>query len=189
MPGADGDSVLADAVARAGITVNTDPAGGSDLVLIEKSLGDPLLAAALATGRPGDAVGLHLAGGNLAEIVLTRLASPAAAAAAAALAAALGWRVVRAPDRPGFLVGTLLYPHLADAVRMVQDGYASPADVDTAMTLGCGYPRGPLELLDEAGPATALAVLQAMHRAYGDPAFAPPPLLSDYAAAGLRFRD
>jgi 3-hydroxybutyryl-CoA dehydrogenase len=189
VPGADGDSVLADAVARAGITVNTDPAGGSDLVLIEKSLGDPLLAAALATGRPADAVGLHLAGGDLAEIVLTRLASPAAAAAAAALAARLGWTVVRAPDRPGFLVGTLLYPHLADAVRMVQDGYASPADVDTAMTLGCGYPRGPLELLDEAGPATALAVLEAMHRAYGDPAFAPPPLLSDYAAAGLRFRD
>ena len=189
VPGAEGDSVLADAVARAGITVNTDPAGGSDLVLIEKSLGDPLLAAALATGRPGDAVGLHLAGPDLAEIVLTRLASPAAAAAAAALAAALGWRVVRAPDRPGFLVGTLLYPHVADAVRMVQDGYASPADVDTAMTLGCGYPRGPLELLDEAGPATALAVLQAMHRVYGDPAFAPPPLLADYAAAGLRFRD
>ena len=189
VPGADGDSVLADALARAGITVNTDPAGGSDLVLIEKSLGDPMLAAALATGRPGDAVGLHLPGGGLAEIVLTRLASPAAAAAAAALAARLGWRVVRAPDRPGFLVGTLLYPHLADAVRMVQDGYASPADVDTAMTLGCGYPRGPLELLDEAGPATALSVLEAMHRAYGDPAFAPPPLLYDYAEAGLRFRD
>ena len=94
---------------------------------------------------------------------------------------------MRAPDRPGFLVGALLYPHLADAVRMVQDGYASAADVDTAMTLGCGYPRGPLELLDEAGPATALAVLEAMHRAYGDPAFAPPPLLADYAAAGLRF--
>jgi 3-hydroxybutyryl-CoA dehydrogenase len=147
VPGAEGDSELADAVAQAGITVNTDPAGGSDLVLIEKIRVEPVLAAAL------------------------------------------GWRVVRAPDRPGFLVGTLLYPHLADAVRMVQDGYASPADVDTAMTLGCGYPRGPLALLDEAGPATALAVLEAMHRAYGDPAFAPPPLLADYASAGLRFRD
>ena len=188
VPGADGDSQLADAVARAGITVNTDPAGDSDLVLIEKSAAEPVLAAALATGRPGDAVGLHLAGPDLAELVLTRLASPAAAAAAAELAARLGWRVVRAPDRPGFLVGTLLYPHLADAVRMVQDGYASAADVDTAMTLGCGYPRGPLELLDAAGPATALGVLRAMHQAYGDPAFAPPPLLSDYADAGLRFR-
>jgi 3-hydroxybutyryl-CoA dehydrogenase len=189
VPGADGDSELADAVVRAGITVNTDPAGGSDLILIEKSQAEPVLAAALATGRPGDAVGLHRAGGDLAELVLTRLASPVAAAAAAALATALGWRVVRSPDRPGFLVGTLLYPHLADAVRMVQDGYASAADIDAAMTLGCGYPRGPLELLDAAGPATALAVLRSMHEAYGDPAFAPPPLLSDYAAAGLGFRD
>jgi 3-hydroxybutyryl-CoA dehydrogenase len=183
VPGADGDSELADAVAGAGITVNTD------LVLIEKVLAEPVLAAALATGRPADAVGLHLAGGGLAELVLTRLASPAAGAAAAALAGRLGWRVVRAPDRPGFLVGTLLYPHVADAVRMGQDGYASAADIDTAMTLGCGYPRGPLALLDAAGPATALAVLRSMHEAYGDPAFAPPPLLADYAAAGLRFRD
>jgi 3-hydroxybutyryl-CoA dehydrogenase len=192
-PGADGDSELADAVARAGITVNTDPAAGSDLVLIELLLvemaqAEPLLAAALATGRPGDVVGLHRTGGDLAELVLTPLASAAAAAAAAALAGRLGWQVVRAPDRPGLLVGTLLYPHVADAVRMVQDGYASAADVDTAMTLGCGYPRGPLELLDAAGPATALAVLRAMHQAYGDPAFAPPPLLADYAAAALRFR-
>jgi 3-hydroxybutyryl-CoA dehydrogenase len=189
VPGADGDSELADAVARAGIGVNTDPAGGSDLVLVEKSAAaEPMLAAALATGRPADAVGLHRVGGQLAELVLTRLTSPAAAAAAAGLAARLGLTVVRAPDRPGLLVGTLLYPHLADAVRMVQDGYASAADVDTAMTLGCGYPRGPLQLLDDAGPATALAVLDAMHRAYGNPAFAPPPLLAEYAAAGLRFR-
>jgi 3-hydroxybutyryl-CoA dehydrogenase len=189
-PGADGDSELADAVARAGITVNTDPATGSDLVLIERSSSssEPLLAAAQATGRPGDTIGLHHSGGELAELVVTPLASAAATAAAAALARRLGWQVVRAPDRPGLLVGTLLYPHLADAVRMVQDGYAPAADVDTAMTLGCGYPRGPLELLDAAGAATALAVLRAMHQAYGDPAFAPPPLLADYAAAGLRFR-
>ena len=118
-------------------------------------------------------------------------ASPAPArpgAAAEALAGRLGLSVVLAPDRPGFLTGTLLYPHLADAVRMVQDGYASAADVDTAMTLGCGYPKGPLELLDEAGPQRAQAVLSAMYDAYGDPAFAPPPLLAEHAAAGLGFR-
>jgi 3-hydroxybutyryl-CoA dehydrogenase len=67
-------------------------------------------------------------------------------------------------------------------------GYARPADADAAMTLGCGYPRGPLELLDQAGPAAAMTVLAAMHQAYGDPAFAPPPMLADYAATGLRFR-
>ena len=79
-------------------------------------------------------------------------------------------------------------PHLADAVRMVQDGYASAADVDTAMTLGCGYPQGPFQLLDAAGPAAVLAGLQAMYDAYGDPAFAPPPLLAEHAAAAIEFR-
>ena len=84
-------------------------------------------------------------------------------AAGAALAARLGLTVVRAPDRPGFLVGALLYPHLADAVRMVQDGYATAHDVDTAMMLGCGYPQGPFQLLDAAGAAVVLAGLRAMY--------------------------
>jgi 3-hydroxybutyryl-CoA dehydrogenase len=193
--GAEHDGDLAEAAVAAGIRVSSSPADPSDLLVLEASPTAPVLADALAAGRAGDAVGLHRAGSRLAgadrgltELIATRLTSPAASAAADALAAALSLRVVHAPDRPGFLVGTLLYPHVADAVRMVQDGYASAADVDTAMTLGCGYPRGPLELLDEAGPATAAAVLQAMHLVYGDPAFAVPPLLAEHAAAGLSFR-
>ena len=185
-PGGD----LAAALAAAGVDL-AGPAGRGDLVLADlASAADRLLPVALASGQPGDVVGLHRAGadGGLAELVGTPLTTPAAAAAGRALAAALGLTPVQAPDRPGFLVGTLLYPHLADAVRMVQDGYASAADVDAAMTLGCGYPRGPLELLDEIGPATAQTVLAAMYQADGDPAFAPPPLLAEHAAAGLGFR-
>jgi 3-hydroxybutyryl-CoA dehydrogenase len=139
------------------------------------------------TGRPADAVGLHWAGDKLAELVTTPLSGPAAVATAVALAAELGLDVVRCPDRPGFLAGALLCPHLNDAVRMVQDGYASAADIDTAMTLGCGYPRGPMRMLDQIGPAAALRVLTQMHARYGDPGFAPVPLLAEYAAAGLGF--
>ena len=73
-------------------------------------------------------------------------------------------------------------------VRMFQDGYASPADIDTAMMLGCGYPRGPFQMLDEAGAANVVGVLDAMHAATGDPAFTPVPLLAEYATAGSRFR-
>jgi 3-hydroxybutyryl-CoA dehydrogenase len=93
---------------------------------------------------------------------------------------------VRSADRPGLLAGALLYPHLRDAVAMIADGYATPADVDTAMTLGCGYPRGPMRLLAEAGPERVLGVLAAMNAGYGDPAFAPPPLLAEMAMAGLQ---
>ena len=71
---------------------------------------------------------------------------------------------------------------------MFQDGYASLADIDVAMMLGCGYPRGPFQMLDAAGPAYVVGVLEAMHAATGDPAFTPVPLLAEYAAAGTRFR-
>jgi 3-hydroxybutyryl-CoA dehydrogenase len=94
---------------------------------------------------------------------------------------------VRCPDRPGLLAGALIYPHLADAVRIVQDGYARAADIDTAMTAGCGYPRGPLQLLDDRGAGVVLAGPAAMHGWYGDAAFAPPPLLREHAAAALGF--
>jgi 3-hydroxybutyryl-CoA dehydrogenase len=110
------------------------------------------------------------------------------AAKAAALAARIGLNAVVSRDRPGFLVEALAYAQFNDAARMVQDGYATPADIDTAMMLGCGYPRGPLQMLDETGAANVVSVLEAMHAATGDPAFTPVPLLAEYATAGNLFR-
>ncbi|MGH3303328.1 MAG: 3-hydroxyacyl-CoA dehydrogenase NAD-binding domain-containing protein, partial [Streptosporangiaceae bacterium] len=185
------EAEVASALASAGINVTRNAAHPTELVLIVAESGKPVLPAALAAGRAGQAVGLHLPGGmrtsGLAELVATSLTVDPTMQAATALAARLGLTVVRAPDRPGFLVGALLYPHLADAVRMTRDGYASAADIDTAMTLGCGYPRGPFELIDAAGAADVLAGLRAMYSAYGCPAFAPPPLLAEHAAAGIDF--
>jgi 3-hydroxybutyryl-CoA dehydrogenase len=185
--GSPAEAELASAAAAAGINVTRNPAHASDLVVIAAAPDERVLPTALETGRPEHAVGLHLGAQGLAELISTRLTSGPAAAAGLAFADRLGLQAVQAPDRPGFLVGALLYPHLADAVRMVQDGYASPADVDTAMTLGCGYPAGPFQLLDKTGPQVVLDGLRAMHAAYGDPAFAPPPLLAEHAAAALGF--
>jgi 3-hydroxybutyryl-CoA dehydrogenase len=182
-----GDRVagLARLITAAGIGVASDSARVSDLAVVAIGPHGGVLAPATAAGRAADAVGLHLAAPGLAELVATPLTSPSALAAAQALVARLGLAVVRAPDRPGLLVGALLYPHLRDAVVMVADGYASPADVDTAMTLGCGYPRGPMQMLAEVGLGRAVDVLAAMHAAYGEPAFAPPPLLVECARAGV----
>jgi 3-hydroxybutyryl-CoA dehydrogenase len=176
---------LASALASAGINVTRNPAHPTDLVLIAAAAGRPVLPAALATGRPDQAVGFHLAGSGLAEVVQASLSSEQAVASGLALAARLGHTAVRAPDRPGFLVGALLYPHLADAVRMVQDNYASPADIDTAMTLGCGYPEGPFQLLEATGAAAVLAGLESMRAAYGHSSFAPPPLLAEHVTTGI----
>lgn len=181
------ETELASAIAAAGINVTRNAAHPSDLVVIAAAPERPVLPVALAAGRAAQAVGMHLTGSRLAEVIRTRVSSDAAVAAALALAGRLGLQTVQAPDRPGFLVGALLCPHLADAVRMVQDRYATAADVDTAMTLGCGYPHGPFELLDKDGLQQSLDVLRAMHAEYGDPAFAPPPLLAEHALASLRF--
>jgi 3-hydroxybutyryl-CoA dehydrogenase len=184
---------LADAISAADISVVPKPSDQADLVIMAADPRHRVLDAALAAGHPADVVGVHMIETptgklRLAELVLPDVTAAGTAAKAAALAARIRLNAVISRDRPGFLVEALAYAQFNDAVRMVQDGYASPADIDTAMMLGCGYPRGPLQMLDEAGAANVVDVLDAMHAATGDPAFTPVPMLAEYATAGTMFR-
>lgn len=176
---------LASLLATAGISVTRSTEYPTGLAIVAIGPEGGVIGPAMAAGRAADAVGIHLAAPGLAEIVPGPRTTAAALAAARAVTARAGLTAVQSADRPGLLVGTLLYPHLRDAVAMVGDGYASPADVDAAMTLGCGYPRGPMRMLAEAGVGRTAAVLAAMHAAYGDPVYAPHPLLAEYLAAGV----
>jgi 3-hydroxybutyryl-CoA dehydrogenase len=183
---------LAILIEAAGIGVTRDPAHPTDLAIVAVGPQGGVLGPAAAAGRAADAVGMYLAAPRagspeppLAEIVPSPLTSAGALAVAEALAARLELREVRSADRPGLLLGALLYPHLRDAIVMIGDGYATASDIDTAMTLGCGYPQGPVRMLAQIGAREAAAVLGAMHAGFGDPAFAPPPLLTQYAASGL----
>ena len=184
---------LVSQISAAGISVVSQPSDRTGLVIVAADPKHRVLDAALAAGHPADVVGIHfVAAGNgkpgLAEIVLPDVTAANTSAKAAALAARIGLNAVISRDRPGFLVEALAYAQFNDAVRMFQDGYASATDIDTAMMLGCGYPRGPLQMLDEAGTANVVSVLDAMHAATGDPAFTPVPLLAEYATAGMPFR-
>ncbi|MBV9205988.1 MAG: hypothetical protein JO037_11425 [Actinobacteria bacterium] len=184
---------LASQITAVGINVVPRPSDQTGLIIVAADPRRRVLDAALAAGHPADVAGVHFVRtGNgkpgLAELVLPDVSAAGTAAKASALAARIGLNAVISRDRPGFLLEALAYAQFNDAVRMFQDGYASPADIDTAMMLGCGYPRGPLQMLDEAGPATVVAVLHAMYTATGDPAYTPVPLLCEYATAGTRFR-
>jgi 3-hydroxybutyryl-CoA dehydrogenase len=184
---------LASDIAAAGISVVPQPSPETGLVIVAADPEHRVLDAALAVGHPAEVVGIHFidAGDGkrgLAELVLPDVTAAGTAAKATALAAKLGLDTVTSRDRPGFLTAALACAQFNDAVRMFQDGYANPADIDTAMRLGCGYPRGPLQMLDDSGPAHVVSVLEAMHAATGDPAFTPVPLLAEYATAGTRFR-
>jgi 3-hydroxybutyryl-CoA dehydrogenase len=87
-------------------------------------------------------------------------------------------------DRAGFLVDALLFPYLNDAVRMLETGYATTDDIDTAMTLGCRLPAGPFEVLDSIGNDVALGVLRTLHAQNPEPGLAPAPLLGQLVTAG-----
>ncbi|HET7310361.1 MAG TPA: 3-hydroxybutyryl-CoA dehydrogenase [Mycobacteriales bacterium] len=89
--------------------------------------------------------------------------------------------VVRCKDRPGLIVEALLFPHLNDAARMVDEGYASRDDVDAAMRLGCGYPDGPFAMLEAVGADNVVARLPAIAASMPSPAVSVSGLLRDQA--------
>jgi 3-hydroxyacyl-CoA dehydrogenase len=142
-----------------------------------------------ASGRPQRMVGLHFFNPvqlmKLVEVVRAKQTSDEVFAEAKAFGEACGKVPVAAADTPGFVVNRLLVPYLAEAIRMVERGDATPADIDTGMTLGCGYPMGPFTLLDYVGLDTTLFILEGWAKAEPSNALLQPPkLLREKVKAG-----
>ncbi|RZT81999.1 3-hydroxybutyryl-CoA dehydrogenase [Micromonospora violae] len=132
-------------------------------------------------------LGLHFFNPVWAMALLEIVVGPATAeettAAAVALAKRLGKDPVVVRDMPGFATSRLGVTLGLEAIRMVADEVASPADIDKAMVLGYRHPIGPLELTDLVGLDVRLDIARTLQAAYGD-RFAPPPLLVEMVAAG-----
>ena len=150
------------------------------------SLGISDLAA--GSGRPDRFVGLHFFNPvplmPLVEVIRGDATSEATYRGALDFVRALGKETVEARDVPGFVVNLLLVPFLLDAVRALERGVASTADIDRGMVLGCGHPMGPLTLLDFVGLDTVVRIGEIMHAGYGEERYAAPPLLKRMVAAG-----
>lgn len=148
----------------------------------------PVVAVARATGRPGDVVGMHFFNPapamRLVEVVRTVLTGEKVIATVHEVCGALGKQAVDCGDRAGFIVNALLFPYLNNAVKMLQDHYASVDAIDAAMRLGGGYPMGPFELLDVVGLDVSLAIERGLHEEFRDPGLAPAPLLEHLVSAG-----
>jgi 3-hydroxybutyryl-CoA dehydrogenase len=102
-----------------------------------------------------------------------------------AFAERLGKVPVVIGDRAGFIANALLFGYLNHAVRMYEQRYATRADLDAAMRFGCGYPMGPLALLDLIGLDTANEILDTMYHQSRNRLHAPAPLLKQMITAGL----
>jgi len=148
-----------------------------------------IAAMAAATKRPDRFVGLHFFNPvplmQLVEVVRTVTTSSETFERAFAFARGLGKEPVAAKDTSGFIVNLLLVPYLLDAIRALEHGVASAPDIDKAMQLGCGYPMGPLTLLDFVGLDTTHKIAEIMFAEYREARYAPPPLLKRMVLAGM----
>jgi 3-hydroxybutyryl-CoA dehydrogenase len=122
---------------------------------------------------------------RLVEVVRTILTDPEIFGAATEFAREIGKVPVQTSDRTGFIVNRLLVPYMLDAIRALEEGVASIADIDNAMKLGCGYPMGPLTLGDFVGLDTTFYIATIMFDEFKEKRFAPPPLLKRMVMAGL----
>ena len=143
---------------------------------------------AMATQRTDRFVGLHFFNPvpvmKLVEVVRTLMTRDETMQRALEFVSTLGKEGVSCRDNSGFIVNRLLVPYLLDAIRAVEEGVGSIEDIDKAMQLGCGYPMGPLTLLDFVGLDTTYYIANIMFEEYREKRFAPPPLLKQMVQAG-----
>ncbi|MCM2410602.1 3-hydroxyacyl-CoA dehydrogenase [Streptomyces sp. RKAG290] len=148
----------------------------------------PVVSIARATSRPEDVIGMHFFNPapamKLVEVVRTVLTADDVHATVREVCVKVRKHPVDCGDRAGFIVNALLFPYLNNAIKMVEEHYATLDDIDAAMKLGGGYPMGPFELLDVVGLDVSLAIEKVLHSEFRDPGLAPAPLLEHLVAAG-----
>jgi 3-hydroxybutyryl-CoA dehydrogenase len=159
-----------------------------EAVLASNTSSISITALAAATKRPDRFVGMHFMNPppvmQLIEIIRGLQTSDETYAAVMALAKRFGKTTVTSKDSPGFIVNRILIPLLNEACFALQEGLASPEDIDTGVRLGLNHPMGPLTLADFIGLDTCLYIAEVLHRELGDDKYRPAPLLRSYVAAG-----
>jgi 3-hydroxybutyryl-CoA dehydrogenase len=161
----------------------------SEVVLASNTSSLSITQLAARTKRPDKVVGLHFFNPapvlKLVEVVRTVVTDPQVIGDVTALAESLGKIPVVVGDRAGFIANGLLFGYLNHAARMFEERYATREDLDAAMRYGCGYPMGPLALLDLIGLDTAYEILDALYRQSRDRLHAPVPVLKQMITAGM----
>ncbi len=162
---------------------------GADAILATNTSSLSVTEISTSTSHPGRVVGVHFFNPapvqNLVEIIRTVVTEPDVLEDVADLARSLEKTPVVCGDKAGFIANSLLFGYLNHAVSMYEGRYASREDIDAAMRYGCGYPMGPLALLDLIGLDTAYEILDTMYKQGRDRLHAPSPILKQMVTAGL----
>ncbi len=165
---------------------------GPDAILATNTSSLSVTEIAVATGNPKRVVGMHFFNPapvlQFVEVIRTVVTEDEVFEDVKALAIRLGKQPVIVGDKAGFIANALLFGYLNHAVSMFESRYASREDIDAAMKLGCGYPMGPLALMDLIGLDTAYEILDTMYKQGRDRLHAPSPVIKQMVSAGLKGR-
>ena len=174
---------------KVGMFRRLDEVTKPEVILASNTSSIPIADLGAATSRPDKVLGMHffnpVPAMGLIELVRAISTSDDTMSFGRAYGVVVGKTTVESRDRAGFIVTALLIPYLNGAIRMLEDGFASREDIDTAVHLGLNHPMGPLRLIDLIGLDTHLFIANVLFEEFKEPTFAPPPLLRRMVTAGL----
>jgi len=173
---------------KVGMFRRLDEVTKPEVILASNTSSIPIADLGAATSRPDKVLGMHFFNPvpvmGLIELVRAITTSEDTVEFGRAYGVVLGKTTVESRDRAGFIVNALLIPYLNGAIRMLEDGFATREDIDTAIHLGLNHPMGPLQLIDLIGLDTHLFIANVLFEEFKEPTFAPPPLLRRMVTAG-----
>ncbi|MBI1225494.1 MAG: 3-hydroxybutyryl-CoA dehydrogenase [Bacteroidetes bacterium] len=143
---------------------------------------------AAVTNRPTQVIGMHFMNPvpvmKLVEVIRGYATSNEVTNAVMEMSRALGKVPVEVNDYPGFVANRILMPMINEAIYTLYEGVAGVEEIDTVMRLGMAHPMGPLQLADFIGLDVCLAIMRVLHDGFGNPKYAPCPLLVNMVTAG-----
>tara|TARA_Y100000385_G_C12957521_1_gene578234 strand:- start:106 stop:996 length:891 start_codon:yes stop_codon:yes gene_type:complete len=169
---------------------NLDEVAASDVILATNTSSISITKIASVTNRPDKVIGMHFMNPvpimKLVEIIRGYSTSDEVTNLIMNLSKNLGKVPVEVNDYPGFVANRILMPMINEAIYTLYEGVAGVEEIDTVMKLGMAHPMGPLQLADFIGLDVCLSILEVLHDGFGNPKYAPCPLLVNMVTAGKK---
>ncbi|GAB4256526.1 MAG: 3-hydroxybutyryl-CoA dehydrogenase [Saprospiraceae bacterium] len=165
-----------------------DAAAPAEAILASNTSSISITKIAAVTNRPEKVIGMHFMNPvpvmKLVEVIRGYATTDEVTATIMELSQQLDKVPVEVNDYPGFVANRILMPMINEAIYTLYEGVAGVEEIDTVMKLGMAHPMGPLQLADFIGLDVCLAILKVLHEGFGNPKYAPCPLLVNMVTAG-----
>ena len=189
---ADADLIVEAATERLDLKLKIfeqiDASAPAEAILATNTSSISITRIAAATSRPDKVIGMHFMNPvpimKLVEVIRGYDTSDATTETVVALSKQLGKVPVEVNDYPGFVANRILMPMINEAICSLHEGVAGVAEIDEVMKLGMAHPMGPLHLADFIGLDVCLSIMRVLHDGFGQPKYAPCPLLVNMVTAG-----